>query len=63
MRSITISSGHGLHVRGASRFIDEVNEARRVVPRVAHFLRQAGMTVHEFHDNTSRNQRDNLNAI
>ena len=63
MRSITISSGHGLHTPGAIGLINEVSEARRVVPRVAQFLRQAGVAVNEFHDNTSRNQRDNLNTI
>jgi hypothetical protein len=28
---VVISSGHGLHVRGASGVLDEVDEARRVV--------------------------------
>ena len=30
MRSVVISSGHGLHVRGASGYLDEVNEARKI---------------------------------
>lgn len=61
--SIAISSGHGLHVPGASGIINEVTEARLVVEHVAGFLRVVGVPVSVFHDNTSRNQRDNLNAI
>jgi len=60
---IVISSGHGLHVRGASDLIDEVTEARRIVPRVAKYLRMAGCEVVEFHENNARNQTDNVNAI
>jgi N-acetylmuramoyl-L-alanine amidase len=60
---IVISSGHGLYVRGASGFIDEVDEARRVVPRVAEYLREHGHQVVEFHDNTSTSQNENLETI
>ncbi len=60
---IVISSGHGLKIRGASGFIDEVNEARRVVDKVAEYLRQLGVGVDVFHDNTSTTQATNLNAI
>ena len=62
-KAIVISSGHGRYVRGAGRFIDEVNEARRVVDTVAKYLRERGATVYVYHDDTSRTQRDNLNAI
>jgi len=60
---IAVSSGHGLHVAGARDIIDEVAEARRVVPKVAEYLRRCGVDATEFHDNISRNQRDNINAI
>jgi len=60
---ITISSGHGLHVRGARGLIDEVDEARRVVNRTAELLKAAGSLVNVFHDDVSRTQRDNINAI
>jgi len=60
---ITISSGHGLHVPGARGLIDEVTEARRVTNRVGEILRAANVPVWVFHDDTSRNQRDNVNHI
>ena len=31
MTTIIISSGHGKYIRGASGYLDEVDEARRVV--------------------------------
>lgn len=60
---VAISSGHGLYVAGASGFINEVEEARKVVDKVTDLLQNSGVTVHKFHDNTSRNQRDNINRI
>lgn len=60
---IVISSGHGLHVRGANNFIDEVNEARRVVSQVVKYLKELQVEVSEYHDNTSKTQRDNINRI
>jgi hypothetical protein len=60
---IVISSGHGLHVRGATGLIDEVNEARRVVPEIARYLIELGHEVVEFHDNTSESQSENLDTI
>jgi len=60
---VVISSGHGKYVRGASGLIDEVDEARKVVPRVAQYLRDMGVEVIEFHDNTSTTQNENLRTI
>jgi N-acetylmuramoyl-L-alanine amidase len=62
---IAISSGHGLKVRGASHpdGLDEVDEARRVVPEIANWLKLRGHEVVEFHDDVSTNQSDNLNWI
>jgi N-acetylmuramoyl-L-alanine amidase len=63
MRSVAISSGHGLYVRGASGYLDEVDEARKVVNRVAELLDDAGVSVSMFHDNTSKTPSENLNRI
>ena len=60
---IVISSGHGLYVRGASGILDEVDEARRVVDRVAAELRDRGVDVMVFHDDTSHSRNENLDTI
>lgn len=60
---IVISSGHGLYVRGASGLIDEVDEARKVVPAVAGYLRDLGHEVVTFNDDTSKTQSENLQTI
>jgi N-acetylmuramoyl-L-alanine amidase len=57
---VVISSGHSLIVRGASGIIDEVDEARRVVPEVAHHLRTFDFDVVEIHDDDSTTQQENL---
>ena len=62
-----ISAGHGLHVPGAvgpePYGLDEVKEARRVVPEVAERLRKFGHTVVEFYENEAKTQSDNLENI
>lgn len=60
---IVMSSGHGSKVRGASGYIDEVDEARRVVDRVAQMLMDVGVPIQTFHDNVSTSQNENLNRI
>ena len=50
---ICISSGHGIYIRGASGNpvppqLDEVDEARRVVERIADFFEKAGIDVETF---------------
>ena len=60
---IVISSGHGLKVRGASGILDEVDEARRVVERVADMLRDRDVDVTSYHDDVSTSQNENLNRI
>jgi N-acetylmuramoyl-L-alanine amidase len=65
---IVISSGHGKYIRGASAsprppYLDEVDEARRVVDRIAELWRGAGVGVDVYHDNTSTSQSQNLGAI
>jgi N-acetylmuramoyl-L-alanine amidase len=60
---VVISSGHGLYVRGAEGFIDEVDEARRVVERVAGVLVNLGHGVQVYHDDVSHSQQENLERI
>lgn len=60
---IVISSGHGKIVRGASGYLDEVDEARRVVDEVAQRLSWLGVSVEVFHDDVSTTQSENLDRI
>src|SRR5215467_3272239 len=60
---IALSSGHGKFVRGAKGVLDEVDENRKVVDRVAALLKSAGHTVYTFHDDTSKSVSANLGAI
>jgi hypothetical protein len=61
---VVISSGHGLKIRGASHFIDEVDEARRVVTALTETLRKRpNFEAVEFHDDISTTQDENLNRI
>ena len=65
---IVISSGHGKYIRGASGSpvppqLDEVDEARKVVDRVAEVMQDMGVDVITFHDNTSKDQSTNLSTI
>jgi peptidoglycan hydrolase-like protein with peptidoglycan-binding domain len=60
---VAISSGHSSKCRGASGFIDEVDEARRVVACVAEYLRDLELGVAEFHDDISTSQNENLDRI
>jgi N-acetylmuramoyl-L-alanine amidase len=62
-KHIVISSGHGKYVRGASGILDEVDEARKVVERVAEELHDRKVNVKTFHDNTSKTQNENLHTI
>ena len=61
--AIVISSGHGKYVRGASGILDEVDEARKVVERLADQLGARGVEVTTFHDDTSHSQDENLHTI
>jgi N-acetylmuramoyl-L-alanine amidase len=58
-----ISSGHGLLVRGASGYIDEVDQARRVVEHLADELTSLDVDVTTFHDDESTSVNDNLDTI
>jgi len=63
MTRYVISSGHGTKVRGASGYLDEVDEAIRVMNRVAAILKDAGHEVSTFTDTTSTSQNQNLETI
>jgi peptidoglycan hydrolase-like protein with peptidoglycan-binding domain len=60
---IVMSSGHGKYIRGASGYLDEVDEARRVVETTAAFMREMGVSVKTYHDDVSDDQNENLNRI
>ena len=62
-KSICISSGHGLYVRGASGILDEVDEARLVVEKLAGELTARGVKVKTYHDDVSKSQGENLDRI
>ena len=59
MVSIVMSSGHGKKIRGASGYLDEVDEARRVVNRIKQLLPE--ITI--YHDDISTSQNENLNRL
>jgi N-acetylmuramoyl-L-alanine amidase len=61
--SVVISSAHGKRIRGARGLIDEVDQSREVVARVAEDLRNLGASVSVFHDDTSTTQSTNLRTI
>jgi N-acetylmuramoyl-L-alanine amidase len=61
--SIAISSGHSTKCQGAVSLLNEVQEATRVVDRVAEELARRGVRVTVFHDTKSTSQNQNLNAI
>ena len=60
---VVISSGHGKYIRGASGYIDEVDEARLVVEQVADGLRALGVETTTYHDDVSNDQSENLGRI
>lgn len=64
MANRTISSGHGKKVAGASYYIDEVTEARKVVNRVTEICEQLDPkgTI-KYHEDSASNKNSNLNNI
>jgi N-acetylmuramoyl-L-alanine amidase len=61
--NVIISSGHGKFIRGASGYLDEVDQARRVVATVAEYLKAAGVGCLTFNDDVSTSQSENLDRI
>ncbi|MEO4052589.1 N-acetylmuramoyl-L-alanine amidase [Solibacillus sp. CAU 1738] len=60
---MNISPGHWHVGTGAIGIIDEVTEARKVVSQVRKLLTEAGIDVRLVMDDTSTNQRDNLQYL
>ena len=60
---IVMLSGHGKYVRGALGYIDEVDEARKVVDATAKVLHELGVGIVTYHDDVSKSQNENLNRI
>ena len=59
---VNISSGHSINCQGASGYVNEVTEARRVVDRVYEMCKAVGIEVYKYHD-TSSDSRQNLANI
>lgn len=60
---INVHGGHSLKCRGASGYLDEVNEDRKVKNRVIELLRANGHTVYDCTDDNGASQKANLRAI
>jgi len=65
---IILSSGHGLKIRGARGNpvppqVDEVDEARKIVEKVADYLDDLGIACETLHDDVSTTQSANLDWI
>jgi len=60
---ICISSGHSTKCQGAVGYLNEKEEATRVVDEVARCLDEAGYAVEKFHDTVSDDQQECLNRI
>lgn len=63
IKAVVISAGHGSLVPGASGFIEEHPEAKRVMEEVARVLDQRNVAVWTFADSTSTSQQQNLQRI
>lgn len=60
---INVHGGHSLKCRGASGYLDEVNEDRKVKNKVIELLRNEGHTVYDCTDDNGTTQNANLKAI
>lgn len=63
MGTYNVHGGHSLICRGASGYLDEVNEDRKVKNKVIALLEAEGHTVYDCTDNDSRTQGGNLSNI
>lgn len=63
MGTYNVHGGHSLICRGASGYLDEVNEDRKVKNKVITLLKAEGHTVYDCTDNDSRTQGGNLSNI
>lgn len=60
---INVHGGHSLKCRGASGYLDEVNEDRAVKNKVIELLRAKGHTVYDCTDDVGKTQNENLKNI
>lgn len=64
VKEIEIHPGHWKNTNsGANCFMNEVTEARKVAKRVYEILRAANVPTTYYEDNSSTNQRDNINYL
>lgn len=63
MATYNIHGGHSLKCRGASKYLDEVNEDRKVKNKVIEYLRAEGHTVYDCTDDVGTTQAKNLSNI
>ena len=61
--NFNVHGGHSLKCRGASGYLDEVNEDRKVKNRVIELLRANGHTVYDCTDDVGATQNANLRNI
>ncbi len=60
---LNISSGHSINCKGASHFIDEVTEARKVVDRVKQICNTLGVECYTYHDTSSSSSQNLKNIV
>ncbi len=63
MASYNVHGGHSLVCRGAAKFLDEVNEDRKVKNKVIELMRNAGHTVYDCTDDVGGTSNANLANI
>ena len=63
MAIYNVHAGHSLKCRGAAKYLDEVNENRKVKNKVIELLRAQGHTVYDCTDDAGTTANSNLAAI
>ena len=63
MAAYNVHGGHSLRCRGASGYLDEVDEDRKVKNKVIALLKAEGHIVYDCTDDNGRNQSQNLSNI
>ena len=62
-KQINISSGHSINCQGASGYVNEVTEARKVVDRVYEMCKAVGIEVYKYHDTASSSSQNLANIV
>lgn len=60
---INVHSGHNAHVTGASKYLNELTESRKVKNEVMRLLKANNHTVYDCTDDAGKTQNDNLKNI